>query len=83
VRPGNGAMDQLQQEKLFDRPSVQSLEAVLEYGISLQSGRVFADLWDLEQFSGCDLCLASRTERLNSMNLNQTVPSPVSCSCTP
>ena len=54
VRAGNGAMDHLQESGHFARPDIRSLEKVLEYGIGLNSGRVFADLWDLNLFSDCN-----------------------------
>jgi archaeosine synthase beta-subunit len=81
VRPGNGAMDKLRKEGDFTPPRIQSLEAVLEYGIGLKAGRVFADTWDLEQFSGCDECLVQRKDRLIYMNLNQEIGCKVNCSC--
>ncbi|MDP4224611.1 MAG: radical SAM protein [Bacteroidota bacterium] len=82
VRAGNGAMDILHEMGLFTPPSIVSLERVLEYGINLKAGRVFADLWDLELFSCCDECYSERYNRLLSMNLNQFVPSPVQCTCS-
>jgi archaeosine synthase beta-subunit len=81
VREGNGALDNLMEHGQFARPDILSLERVLEYGIRLNSGRVFADLWDLKLFSGCDKCLDQREERMNSMNLNQIIPLPVECTC--
>ncbi|NIV69861.1 MAG: hypothetical protein GWN41_06955 [Phycisphaerae bacterium] len=44
TRAGNGALDGLLQLGLFSPPRIESLEEVLEYGISLQQGRTFADL---------------------------------------
>ena len=54
VRPGNGAMDQLLESGEFSLPEISSLENVLEYGIELRAGRVFADTWDMEIFSNCE-----------------------------
>lgn len=82
VRGGNGAMDYLQEKGNFSRPDIRSLESVLEYGILLNSGRVFADLWDLNLFSTCSKCFDRRTARLNEMNLNQMLPPQVECTCT-
>ena len=82
VRGGNGAMERLQEDGLFSPPGIRSLEAVLEYGIKLKSGRVFADVWDLAKFSECPDCLDRRRERLIFMNLNQEIPLPVECGCT-
>lgn len=81
VRPGNGAMDQLQKKGFFAPPDIRSLEKVVEYGIELQAGRVFADLWDLKQFSKCDLCLDERIGRLAWMNLNQKYSKQIKCTC--
>jgi archaeosine synthase beta-subunit len=81
VRAGNGAMDFLMQKGDFTLPEIKSLETVLEYGISLKSGRVFADVWDLGLFSTCSKCLDKRTERLINMNLNQEIVTPISCEC--
>jgi archaeosine synthase beta-subunit len=83
VRGGNGAMDILKNEGLFSPPGIRSLEEVLEYGISLNSGRVFADVWDLQIFSKCDKCLKPRTERIIAMNLSQKALPQINCSCTP
>jgi radical SAM enzyme (TIGR01210 family) len=82
VRPGNGAIDQLMDEGLFSPPRLQSLEKVVEYGINLDRGRVFADLWDLKLFADCDICFDRRYARLTEMNLGQKAVSPVRCSCT-
>jgi archaeosine synthase beta-subunit len=76
VRSGNGALDQLAAKRLFAEPSIPSLEEVLEYGLGLKKGLVFADLWDLERFSSCDLCFDSRKERLTQMNLSQELVMP-------
>jgi radical SAM enzyme (TIGR01210 family) len=81
VREGNGAMDDLKRHGHFSRPDIHSLESVLEYGIGLSGGRVFADLWDLNLFSGCDKCFERRKDRLNYMNLNQKISDPIICEC--
>lgn len=81
VRAGNGAMDELMEKGYFSLPEIQSLETVLEYGIGLKSGRVFADTWDLGLFSTCNKCLDRRTDRLVKMNLNQQILTVVECEC--
>jgi radical SAM enzyme (TIGR01210 family) len=81
VRAGNGAMDYLLDNGDFSMPHITSLEKVLEYGIRLNAGRVFADTWDLGLFSDCKNCLDQRTERINQMNLNQEIINSVNCSC--
>jgi radical SAM enzyme (TIGR01210 family) len=81
VRSGNGAMDELAKKGFFHPPDIRSLETVLEYGIRLKAGRVFADVWDLGLFSDCEKCLPKRIERLTLMNLDQKIISPIECSC--
>jgi hypothetical protein len=63
----------------FSPPTIQTLEACQEYGLNLQQGRVFADLWDLEKFSTCRECCTARYNRLREMNLCQRIPVPVDC----
>lgn len=82
VRSGNGALDILVENNFFSQPDIQSLEQVIEYGIGLKSGFVFADLWDIDRFSSCPECLDMRKERLTKMNLNQRIYPAVNCSCT-
>ena len=82
TRAGNGAMEQLAADRLFIKPTLSSLEETVEYGIRLGRGRVFADLWDAEQFYSCT-CSADRVRRLETMNRTQSIPPPVHCeSCT-
>ncbi len=82
TRAGNGALDALWKQGLFKPPTLASLEEVFDYGIEKKSGRVFADLWDLEQFSKCDLCLEDRKQRLYKMNMAQVVLPRVPCECS-
>jgi len=81
VRSGNGALDKLALEGHFQEPSIPSLERVADYGIGLQKGLVFADLWDLDRFSACKRCFEPRKERLKQMNLTQAYLKPVECDC--
>ena len=81
VRAGNGSIDLLAREGYFTEPGLNALEEVLSYGIGLNAGRVFADLWDLDRFSACDRCISQRRERLQQMNLQQTILPEISCSC--
>lgn len=81
VRLGNGSMEILKENGLFQFPEINSLEKVLEYGIKLRSGRVFVDVWDLSLFSKCSDCLNSRTQRLTEMNLYQKLVDKISCQC--
>jgi radical SAM enzyme (TIGR01210 family) len=72
TRIGNGALEALAEQGQFSPPKLRTLELALAYGLSLGQGRVFADLWDLKQFSNCDACFARRRERLHQANLAQT-----------
>ena len=81
VRSGNGAMEELDMKGEFNLPDIHSLEKVLEYGINLNKGRVFADVWDLGIFSKCDKCLDLRTKRITEMNLTQEAPPSIKCMC--
>ena len=83
VRPGNGAMDLLMKSGEFEKPELCSLEEVLEYGISLGAGRVFADTWDLKIFSNCPKCYQERLVRITKMNESQSLMPKVTCSCNP
>ena len=65
----------------FTKPDIHSLETVLEYGIGLNAGRVFADIWDLGLFSSCTKCINQRTTRLIEMNLSQKIISRDKCTC--
>lgn len=81
VRAGNGAMDELMKKGEFEMPDLASLEDVLEYGISLERGLVFADTWDLELFSNCKTCFPDRNERIHQMNLTQKTYTEINCRC--
>ena len=81
VRAGNGAMDLLMENGDFSLPNIHSLETVLEYGIELHAGRVFADVWDLGLFSSCKICFDQRVSRLTAMNLSQSLADRVKCKC--
>lgn len=82
VRAGNGAMDYLLQKGYFTPPGIPSLEEVMEYGLRLKSGRVFSDVWNIEEFADCPECLMKRKNRLVKMNLYQKIVPPVECTCT-
>ncbi len=83
TRAGNGAMEALQADGEFSPPTLHSVEAALEFGLSLGAGRVLADLWDLEQFATCAECAEGRAQRLRFMNARQEIIDPVTCrSCS-
>jgi archaeosine synthase beta-subunit len=79
TRPGNGALEELANLGDFSQPRLATLEAAVAYGISLNRGRVFADLWDGKPPTECPHCYPSRIARLRSMNLQQSISEPVSC----
>jgi radical SAM enzyme (TIGR01210 family) len=81
VRSGNGALEELAGKGFFHEPAISSLEEVLAYGIGLNTGRVLADLWDLQRFSSCKRCFELRKKRLVQMNLGQKVVPEVACTC--
>ncbi len=81
VRAGNGAMEILSETGNYEQPNIKSLESVIEYGMQINAGSVFADLWDIEMFSQCPICFEERKNRLTQMNLNQKIHPQVLCTC--
>jgi radical SAM enzyme (TIGR01210 family) len=79
TRFGNGALEAVAQEGEFAPPTLSLFETAVENAFTLERGRVFADLWDLEKFSKCSACFAARADRLRRMNLLQTVHPRVIC----
>jgi archaeosine synthase beta-subunit len=79
TRGGNGAMEMLAGSGDFASPALRTLELAAEQGILMKRGRVFADLWDTEQWPACAKCRESRIARLRTMNLTQTVPAAIAC----
>ena len=79
TRLGNGALDALEARGDFAPADVRMLEAASAFGVGLGRARVFADLWDLHQFSRCDRCLTARTDRLRRQNLAQEVAASIDC----
>ena len=81
TRGGNGFMEQLQAAGEFSSPTINSMEQVLERGITLGRGRVFVDVWDAMPFCTCQQCGQLRIERLGRMNLSQKVEPSIHCGC--
>ena len=79
TRFGNGALEALAARGEFSPPRLATLEAAAAYGVGLQRGRVFADVWDLEKFSDCPNCFAARAARLRELNARQEVPPEAAC----
>jgi len=79
TRGGNGAMEDLAASGEFSPPALKTLEAAAEYGVSLNKGRVFADLWNAEAIRGCAHCRDRRIVRLRAINREQKVPPVIEC----
>ncbi len=79
TRGGNGAMEELAASGDFAPPSLAIVEDAADYGVGLEHGRVFVDLWDERRRPGCEPCHASRVTRLDAMNLRQKVLPRVVC----
>jgi radical SAM enzyme (TIGR01210 family) len=81
ARFGAAELDTLAQFGDFAPPKLVILEGALDYGVARRRGRVFADLWDLEKFAGCQSCFEKRRQRLHAMNLEQIVLPRIKCQC--
>ncbi len=79
TRGGNGAMEALAAAGEYAPPSLASLEAATEYGLSRGAGRVFADLWAVDAIPSCPSCAEARIERLRVMNATQKPAPSVAC----
>lgn len=79
TRAGNGATDALQQSGDFTPPDLLMVEDALEYGIALNRGRVFVDLWEIDKVTACPVCSTRRIARIASMNLAQLLAAEVRC----
>ena len=80
TRAGNGAMEELARRGEFTPPRLEIVEAAAEYGLRLNRGRVFVDLWDLAaRPDACPSCWEQRGARLRAMNLIQSIQPRVTC----
>jgi len=79
TRAGNGAMEELASIGEFSPPRLATLEAAAAYGLALNHGRVFVDLWDVNPATACPPCYESRIARLRAMNLRQSISEAISC----
>jgi len=79
TRGGNGAMERMAEAGAFEPPAVGSLLEVLEYGLSLRGGRVFADLWDLRQRADLSLREREQIDRMALLNLTQDLAAANAC----
>jgi radical SAM enzyme (TIGR01210 family) len=83
TRPGNGIMEVLQKEHHYVTPSLDMLEEVFEWSLTLKKGRVFVDTWDIGFLSQCAACFDARKNRLDAMNLDQQIHPKINCHCHP
>jgi len=80
TRPGNGAMERLMAAGEFSPPRLAALEKALELALAMRGdGRMFADTWDLQQFSSCPACFERRHQRIHAMNLSQKSLPSIDC----
>lgn len=79
LRLGNGTLEALGSEYAVARPRLLDVERVFEAALVRARGRLFVDLWDLEQLASCRDCLTERRERLARMNREQRILTPVAC----
>ncbi|HYK36237.1 hypothetical protein [Alloacidobacterium sp.] len=80
TRGGNGAMEASSLSGEFVPPRLEVIGAAAEYGVGLNRGRVFVDLWDVPVSPGdCAECRDQRVARLRGMNLTQSIPPRVVC----
>ena len=81
TRPGNGALEALATEGLFDRPRLPAIERSFDAALAHAAGRarIFLDLWDLDRTATCSECRADRRARLHAMNLAQQILPVVEC----
>jgi radical SAM enzyme (TIGR01210 family) len=81
TRAGNGTMESLAATGSFRAPDLADIER--SFAIALPrapaDGRVFVDVWELERFGSCPHCRDARRERLQAMNLSQSVLPQVPC----
>ena len=79
TRVGNGATDRLIQNGDFAPPELNTVEDAFKYGIGIKRGRVFVDLWDIQQIVACPQCREQRIARLATMNQSQELDGVVKC----
>lgn len=79
TRAKNGAMETLTLIGEFAPPSLEVVESAMSYGIRLNRGRVFVDLWDLRLQPPACSCHSARIDRLHTMNLRQTLLDEIHC----
>jgi radical SAM enzyme (TIGR01210 family) len=80
VRGGNGELERLAADGLFQPPSLGDAEEALQRALALPgTGVVQLDVWDVERLSACDDCFVARRERLRHMNLTGEILPYIHC----
>lgn len=79
VRRGNGVMEVLWKSGDYVPPSLDMLEEVFERALAFHRGQVMVDTWDIGFLSDCPDCFEKRKQRLEAINLDQTIKPPVPC----
>ena len=79
TRAGNGAMETLEQSGLFAPPRLTTLATAVANGINSKRGRVFVDLWNIDELYPHDPGLLQTKLRLEFMNTHQRVPNGRDC----
>lgn len=81
TRAGHGLMEDWQQQGLYTPPTLRSLHAVQQRGLSLHAGRVLVDLWNAEQFATCSACASRQVQALHETNVTQNPIDWPLCDC--
>lgn len=80
TRAGNGAMEALAADGLYEPPTLAAIEQSFDLALAhARRTRVFVDVWDLERFSRCGHCFHARKKRLQTMNLTQQAIARIAC----
>jgi radical SAM enzyme (TIGR01210 family) len=82
LRTGNGAIDALVANGLARPPAMTDIERSAAIALRRTIGtstRAFVDLWDLQRFSSCTLCIDRRLARLDRINRTQRDAPVVIC----
>lgn len=82
TRMGNGALEALKRQGSFVSPTLSMLEQCQEDALVLRSNgvRIFADTWNLAEFSTCAVCLEQRVRNIERMNRTQAPGERTNCS---
>lgn len=79
TRITTGAMLRLKESGDLTPLSLDQVESCYDAALSLNMGRVWLDLWDLEQLQTCPSCFDTRKIRFEKMNASQTILPKTTC----